>query len=109
MQKAFFQIQEVRLEFPDAIFKIGRLVPVVEGWVVKTNFGQNLQGEEGAVEAIHLASETTNTVAGYKDGELDLWDVVEIFDNEEDATKAGKEYGQMSIYQIETGRLKWLE
>jgi len=34
--------------------------------------------------------------------------VVEIFDNEELATEAGKEYGQMTIYQIETGTLKWL-
>lgn len=79
------------------------------GWVVKMPSAQNLEGKEGMLEALSIAAQTTKTVSGWKSGEVELWDVVEIFDNEEDATAAGKVCENMTIYQIETGRLKWLD
>lgn len=110
MEKVFLQIREIRMEFPDGtILKVGRLEIVKAGWVVKRKEGQNLEGEEGMIKALDLASNTTMTVAGYKDGNTELWDVVEIFEDEDEATTAGKENGQMTIYQIETGKLKWLD
>jgi hypothetical protein len=107
-QKAFLRIRQIKLEFPDAIVGLVRMEHITEGWVVKLDKHQNFEGESGMLKAIDIAEKTTKTVAGWTDGEQELWDVVEIFDNEELATEAGKEYGQMTIYQIETGTLKWL-
>jgi hypothetical protein len=110
MQKAFLKIREKRVEFPDGtIFRVGNVEFIDTGWVVKSRLGQNLVGEEGMIEAFAIASMTTEAVAGYKDGDTELWDVVEIFEKEEEAIKAGKRNGQMTIYQIETGTLKWLD
>ena len=110
MLKAFLKIREIRIEFPDGtVFGIGKLELIDSGWVVKTKIGQNLIGEDGMIEAFKIASETTQTIAGWKDGETEFWDVVEIFEDEEEATQAGKENGQMSIYQIDTGTLKWID
>lgn len=109
MQKVFLQVRDITLEMPGRIIKIGTTQPVKKGWVVKMGFGQNLEGEEGAVIALTIASETTQFVSGYKDGETELWDVVMILDNEAEATELAKSQGQMTIYQIETGKLKWLD
>lgn len=109
MQKAFLKLQELRIEFPDgAIFSIKRVEHVTEGWVVKMKYGQNLQGEAGMIKAFTIAEQTTQTVAAWRDEETEFFDVVQIFEDEEEATKAGLENGQMTIYQIETGKLKWL-
>lgn len=110
MERAFLEIRELRVEFPDGtVLSLGKLEHVTEGWVVKAPVGQNLQGEKGMMEAISIATQTTGTIAAWKDEEVEFFDVVQIFDNEEDAIKAGKEYGQMSIYQIETGKLTWID
>lgn len=110
MDKIFLRIREISIEFPDGhIIGIGGLHPVDEGWVVKIKGAQNFEGEQGMKEAFEIAHETTGTIAGWRDDGTELWDVVQIFDNEEDATKAGKVNEQMSIYQIETARLKWLD
>lgn len=110
MEKVFLRLREIAIEFPDGtVFGIGRLEPVRSGWSVRIKNAVDFEGEAGMLKAIRLAAETTRTVAGSKDGEIELWDVVEIFENEEEATTAGKLNGQMAIYQIETGRLKWLE
>lgn len=109
MQKAFLRIREFRIEFPDgAVFAMGKFETVDEGWVVKIKGQQNFEGVKGMHKAFEIAIETTGEVAAWKDGETELWDVVEIFDNEAEATAAGLVNEQMSIYQIETGRLKWL-
>lgn len=110
MEKAFLRLRELRVEFPDGtIFSIGQVEHIREGWVVKALIGQNLEGEKGMIKAFSIASETTNTVSAWRDGDTEFFDVVEIYDNEEDATKAGKENGQMTIYQIETATLRWIE
>lgn len=94
---------------PGRIIKVGTAEPVKKGWVVKMGFGQNLEGEDGMAVAFTIASETTHYVSGYKDGETELWDVVMILESEAEATELGKSQGQMTIYQIETGKLKWLD
>ncbi len=109
MEKVFLRLREIAIEFPDGtIFGIGRLETVTKGWVVRMNGATDFEGEQGMIKALGLASRTTQTVAGSKDGEVEVWDVVEIFENEDEATEAGKENGQMTIYQIETATLKWL-
>ncbi len=110
MERAFLKLRELRLEFPDGtIFSVGRIEHIREGWVVKATVGQNLQGEEGMIKAFAIASETTSTISAWKDGDTEFFDVVEIYDDEDEATEAGKVNGQMTIYQIETGKLKWIE
>lgn len=109
-QKAFLRLREMIFEFPDgAVIGLGRLEPIEKGWVVRINGATDYEGQDGMFEAIKIASITTQTIAGAKDGEIELWDVVEIFESEEQATIAGRLNGQMSIYQIETGMLKWLD
>jgi hypothetical protein len=109
-EKVFLQLREITIEFPDgSVFGIGRLQHVEKGWVVRIKNACDFEGETGMLQALALAKETTGTVSGSKDGDVELWDVVEIFEDEETATKAGKKNGQMTIYQIETARLKWLE
>ena len=98
------------MDFPDGLtIGIGRLEPVTHGWVVKVKNAQNFEGENGMKKAFAIARETSQTIAGWKDGETELWDVVEIFDNEGEATEFGKAMEQMTIYNIETGQLKWLD
>lgn len=110
MEKVFLRLREIVIEFPDgSIFGIGRLQHVEEGWVVRMKDAGNFEGEKGMMKALKIASETTQTISGAKDGEVELWDVVEVFDNEEDATRAGILNEQMSIYQIETSKIKWLK
>ena len=108
-KKAFLKIRQIRIEFPDAIVGLARLEPVTEGWVVKIKDAQNFEGNEGMDKAVSIALDTTETVAGWTDGESEIWDVVQIFEDEDEATAAGIENEQMTIYQIETGRLKWID
>lgn len=107
--KVFLKLRELAFEFPDGtILGIGRLEPVKAGWVVRMKDAVDFEGEDGMIEALRIAAQTTKTVAGSKDGDVELWDVVAVFDTEAEATKAGKLNGQMAIYQIETGKMKWL-
>jgi hypothetical protein len=110
MSKIFLKIEDLRVENPveGIILGIVSLEEVTSGWVVKMAFGQNLVGQDGIHQAVKIASITTLTIAGYKDGKTELWDVVEIFDKEDEATEAAKQFGQMTIYQIETATLKWI-
>jgi hypothetical protein len=108
-QKVFLRLREFAIEFPDGmIVGFGHLQPIKKGWVVKINGQTDFEGENGMLTAIKIASQTTRTIAGWTDGEIEMWDVVEIFKNEDEATEAGKENENLFIYQIETGSLKWL-
>lgn len=109
MQRAFLKIREISIDLPDATIGIIDFEIVKTGWVVKMKDWQNFEGLEGMKKAFWIARKTTECIAGWKDGDTELWDVVAIFDNEDEATIAGKENGQMTIYQIQTGRLKWLD
>jgi len=108
MQKVFMKVVGAVLDLPDVLVGYARFEHVEKGWVVRMKDATNFEGERGMFEAIKVALDTTKTVSGYKDGDVELWDVIEIFEDETTATKAGKLNGQMSIYQIETGRLKWI-
>lgn len=108
MQQAFLRIREISIDLPDVTIGIMDFEVVKKGWVVKIKGQQHFEGKDGMITAIDLARETTKTVSGWKSGKAELWDVCKIFTNEDEATKAGIENEQMAIYQIETGRLKWL-
>jgi hypothetical protein len=108
--KHILKIRGIVIEYPDgSTFGVGDLEPITAGWVVPIEGWQNLEGEFGMAQALSEAVKTTKHVSVFKDGDLELWDVVAVFNDEGQATKAGKENGQMAIYQIETGRLKWLK
>lgn len=109
MEKVFFQLREFVIELSEGtVFGIGRLEPITKGWVVRMKGATDFEGEDGMLKAISLASKTTRKIAGAKDGDVELWDVVEVFEKEADATEAGHDNDQLYIFQIETGKLKWL-
>jgi hypothetical protein len=109
MEKEFLRLRKVSFEVQEGlIFGIGVLEPIKAGWAVGLKGAQNLEGEQGFYAAIAIAERTTHAVSRVFDDEMELWDVVMIFDNEGKATEAGHDNDQLSIFQIETGRLKWL-
>ena len=110
MDKVFLRLRELAIEFPDGtVFEINRLEPVKEGWVVRLKDAVDFEGEVGMMKALVIAKHTSKTVAGSKDGDVELWDVVEIFEDEDEATEAAIQNEQMTIYEIRSGTLKWLE
>lgn len=110
MEKDFRRLRKFTYRLPGGeILEIGFLQEVTSGWVVALKDATNFEGDEGFFAAIRIAERTTQTIARIFDDEIEMWDVVMIFDDEDEATRVGKEMQQLSIYQIETGRLKWLE
>lgn len=108
--KVFLRLREFAIEFPDGlIVGFGHLDRIKKGWVVKVKGQTDFEGEAGMLTAVKIAANTTQTIAGWTDGEIEMWDVVKVFNNEDKATKEGKENENLFIYQIETGQLKWLE
>ena len=109
MKKAFFRLRTIAIEFPSGvIFGIAELEPIRSGWVVKIKGFTDFEGEDGMEQAIGIASQTTQKIAGWLDGEVELWDVIEVFDREDEATQAGIENQNLAIYHLDTGKLKWL-
>lgn len=108
MERKFLRVAGAVVDLPDAQIGFIEMEPVRKGWVVRLKDATDFEGPEGMIEAIKIALRTTNTIAGYKDGDVELWDVIAVFDEEDTATFAGRKQGQMAIYQIETGRLKWI-
>lgn len=84
------------------------LEAVKSGWVVANKETQNCFGDEGLKKALGVAIKTSKTLGGWKEKDLFYWDAVILFDNEEEATKAGLENEQIAIYHIETNYLKFL-
>jgi hypothetical protein len=110
MDKIFLRLREIAIEFPDgSVFGLARLEYIRKGWVVRMKEASDFEGEDGMYEAMTIASRTTGKISQSKDGDLEIWDVVEVFEDEFEATEAGYENEQMTIYQIETGTLRWLE
>lgn len=108
MERKFLKVAGAVIELPDAQIGFIEMEPVRSGWVVRLKDASNFEGPSGMIDAIKIALRTTNTIAGYKDGEVELWDVIAVFEDEDTATFAGRKQEQMAIYQIETGRLKWI-
>lgn len=106
--KVFLKVIGNVFENENFLIGFAHFEPVTKGWVVREKTATNFEGENGFYEAAKVALHSRKSLSGYKDGDVELWDVVQIYDTEEEATKAGKKNGQMSIYQIETGRLKWI-
>ena len=84
------------------------LKPVKSGWVVANKETQNCFGDEGLQKALTIAQSSSQTLGGWKEKQLFYWDAVMLYDNEEEATKAGIEHQQLAIYQIENNYLKFL-
>lgn len=80
---------------------------VKKGWVVALKETQNCFGEDGLKKALEFAK-VTGTIGGWKEKKLFYFDAVQLYDNEEDATKAGIENEQIAIFNIETSKLKFL-
>lgn len=84
------------------------LRPVKHGWVVANKETQNCFGDEGLKKALKIALRSSKTLGGWRENNLFYWDAVVIYNNEEDATRAGIEHKQIAIYQIENNYLKFL-
>lgn len=84
------------------------LSPVKKGWVVALKETQNSFGDEGLLKVLAVASEKTGVVGGWNEEGKLYWDAVEIFENEDAATKKGVENEQIAIYHIETNYVKYL-
>ena len=84
------------------------LTPVTKGWIVAMRETQNSFGDDGLERVLKIALKTSKVIGGWKQGRKWYWDASRIFDNEEDATKAGKENEQIAIYNIETNFLKFI-
>lgn len=109
MEKIFIRLAELSIEFPDGFILKHPVFEIVrEGWVVKLKGFESLHGESGMQKAVEVAIKTSREIGGWRDGDLIFWDVVMIFEDEDVATEAGMDQDQMFIYQIETGRFKWL-
>lgn len=107
MERAFLKVLIIEIEMEERILGIGHVERIRSGWVVKTNF-PTFKGQEGMMEAFHLATKTTGAVEGFKDGELELWNVIEVYESEDEAIEAGKENKQLFIYNIESSTFKWI-
>lgn len=81
---------------------------VTKGWVIALKETQNSFGDNGLRKVLEVAKRTTRTIGGWKEGKLFYWDCVMIVDDEEEATKIGRENEQIAIYHLETFRLKYL-
>lgn len=109
MKKLLNDLQKIAAENPDGFtVLLPDLSFAKRGWVVAQKQTQDCFGPDGLKKAVEAALKTSKAVGGWKDGELFYWDAVLIFEDEEEATKSGKENEQLAIYQIETARLKWL-
>ena len=110
MEQLLKQLQAIAEQNPHGFtVSLPDLKYVTHGWVVAKKETQNSFGIAGLTKVIEVAQLTTKTMGGWKEGELFYWDAVMIFNEEEAATRAGKENEQLAIYQLETGRLKWLD
>lgn len=108
-QKVFLEMHtDILIETPFGAIVSGKFEKIKKGWVAKLKGATDFEGEDGKTTAMEIASQTTNKIAGYKADEIELWDVVEVFESEAEATEFGKAMGQMTIYQIETQKLKWI-
>ena len=108
MSKLFFQVIGEVIELPFALIGHVKLEPVTKGWVTRLKGHTDFEGEQGMTQAAIIAIKTSGYIAGYKDEEIELWDVVEIWENETMARVAGIANDQSTAYQIETGKLIWL-
>jgi hypothetical protein len=110
MERIFIRLGEISASFPDGFtIELSSFEIVKKGWAVGLKGLQNFSGEFGMVKALEAAFNTSKTISGWRHEEMTFWDVVMIFKDEETATFAGKKMEQMAIYQIETGKIKWLK
>lgn len=102
------RLKEIAEDYPNGFTAYTlTLQPVKRGWVVANRETQNCFGDEGLKKALTVAYRT-GTIGGWLENERWYWDAVVIYDNEDEATKAGIENEQIAIYNIETNYLKFL-
>jgi len=110
MEVILIKLRALAAQFPEGFTVFVPEVQIVKsGWVVAKKETQNSFGEAGLQKALEVALKTSKAMGGWKDEKLFYWDAVEIYEDEETATQAGFRNEQQAIYQIETGRLKWLK
>lgn len=100
------KIMQIALVNPDGFtVYTSNLEHVKKGWVVAMKETQNCFGQVGLQKVLDIKP---RTIGGWLDGKDFYFDAVMIFDNEEDATRAGIENEQIAIFNIEQSRLKFL-
>lgn len=107
MEKLIETIQQIADQNPNGFtydIQAGALLPVPgKGFSVAMKESQNSFGTEGLRKCVSLAVRTTNLVGGWKEGGKFYFDVPMIFEDREDAIKAGIENEQIAIFDFETG------
>ena len=81
------------------------LRPVTGGFAVAAKETQNSFGRAGLIRVLEFADANNITaVGGWYDSESGLfyYDAVNIYDNEKDAIKAGRDNGQIAIFNLNT-------
>ncbi len=110
MERLFIKLGELEAKFPDGFtIELASFQIVKRGWAVGLKGLQNFTGEFGLVQALEGAINTSKTISGWRHDGMTFWDVVMVFEDEDTATFAGRKMEQMAIYQIETGKIKWLK
>lgn len=109
MDKVFIKLNEHKTDvFEDYSLTTHTFEIVKKGWAVTLKGAQNLEGQFGFIAAFELADRTSGTMCCWRSDNRILWDVVKVCETESEAEYWAKRMEQMFIYQIETGRLKWL-
>lgn len=109
MEKIVLQLGNFTVEFPNGFsFSVPTFEVVKAGWVVPIPNLQNLKGFDGLREAIVVGLETSRNIMGWMENNETYWEVVMVFPTEDIAMFAAKKAKQQMIYQIETGKVKWL-
>lgn len=109
MQQLIDKLKQIASESPNGFTVYTfNLQPVTKGWIVAMKETQNCFGDAGLKKALEVAIKTSNVIGGWKEGKKWYWDASLVYDNEDEATKAGIENEQIAIYHIETSYLKYL-
>lgn len=109
MQSVIAKLKKIAAKSPNGFtVTLPDLTPVVSGWIVAMAETQDSFGDDGLQKALEVALKTSKVIGGWKEGRKWYWDASFVFQDEEEATRAGKENGQIAIYHLDTATLKYL-
>ncbi|MDO9554519.1 hypothetical protein [Rhodonellum sp.] len=109
MEDLILKIKRIAKENPEGFtISIKDLSHIKKGWIVALKETQNSFGDKGLRKVIETSLKTTYMVGGWKEEKLFYFDTVQIFNTEAEAIQAGIENDQISIYNLESGKLIYL-
>lgn len=88
--------------------RLSDLQEVKFGWAVGMKETQNSFGDQGLKKVYDVAINSTGVIGGWEHEGFFFWDSVLIIQDEEEATRIGRENGQRAIHCLHTGKIKRL-